>query len=325
MMGATPGRFYFSTDTLPEEDRFPAFYEEIIRRYTPVDMVIRDQAPFRGSIELRRAGVVDIGLTATTPVNSFRSPELVRDGDDGLIVTLCRAGAVYQTQRSDDRQIEPGHGIISDCAYVGELNVLAETQFWHLKVPRHILTNMLPRGVALAGARLDKDSAALRLLFEYLGGTFDVDLNDDASAANLHEAHVVALIGMALGAEGEARLQAEQGGARAVRRAAILHEIDRHLGDPALSAALIGALLGITARYVHLLLEETGRSFTQHVLMKRLERTASMLRDPRYRDRKIAAIAFEAGFADLSHFNRAFRRRFGDTPSGMRTTLRSKS
>ena len=32
----------------------------------------------------------------------------------------------------------------------------------------------------------------------------------------------------------------------------------------------------------------------------------------------IIDIAFAAGFGDVSHFNRMFRRRFGDTPSDVR-------
>jgi transcriptional regulator GlxA family with amidase domain len=33
---------------------------------------------------------------------------------------------------------------------------------------------------------------------------------------------------------------------------------------------------------------------------------------------KISSIARQAGFADMSYFNRSFRNRFGDTPSGYR-------
>jgi AraC-like DNA-binding protein len=62
----------------------------------------------------------------------------------------------------------------------------------------------------------------------------------------------------------------------------------------------------------------TGRSFTHHLLERRLENAAALLRDPRWRERRIADVAAEAGFTDLSHFSRAFRRRYGATPSDVR-------
>jgi AraC-like DNA-binding protein len=102
------------------------------------------------------------------------------------------------------------------------------------------------------------------------------------------------------------------------RRVAILRIIESRSGDPDLSAATVARLLGITPRYVHLLLEATGKSFTHHVLERRLERAATLLRDLRWSDRKIADIAAEAGFVDLSYFNRAFRHRYGTTPSAIR-------
>ncbi len=105
---------------------------------------------------------------------------------------------------------------------------------------------------------------------------------------------------------------------RAARLAEILRAIERRSGDPHLSAITIARLLGVTSRYVHLLLEDTGRTFTRHVLERRLEKAAALLRDPRWRGHRIADIAAEAGFTDLSYFNRAFRRRYGMTPSRMR-------
>jgi AraC-like DNA-binding protein len=108
---------------------------------------------------------------------------------------------------------------------------------------------------------------------------------------------------------------------RVERRAAILREIEQRSGDPSLSAIAVANLLGITARYVHLLLEETGARFSHHVLERRLEKADVLLRDPQWSDRLIIEIAAEAGFTDISHFNRAFRRKFQATPSAIRESL----
>ena len=40
--------------------------------------------------------------------------------------------------------------------------------------------------------------------------------------------------------------------------------------------------------------------------------------DPRFADRSITSVSFDAGFGDVSYFNRSFRRRFGATPSEIR-------
>jgi AraC-like DNA-binding protein len=69
---------------------------------------------------------------------------------------------------------------------------------------------------------------------------------------------------------------------------------------------------------VHLLLEETGKSFTRHLLERRLASAAALLCDAAWRHRRIADVAVEAGFTDLSYFNRAFRRHYGATPSDIR-------
>lgn len=43
-----------------------------------------------------------------------------------------------------------------------------------------------------------------------------------------------------------------------------------------------------------------------------------MLCDPRYVGWTVSAIAFEAGFGDVSYFNRRFRRRYGGSPTDVR-------
>ena len=104
--------------------------------------------------------------------------------------------------------------------------------------------------------------------------------------------------------------------------AAILRLIETHSGDAGLNAISVARLLGITPRYVHLLLRRTGKTFTHHLLETRLQKAAELLRDPHWHEHRIADVAAEAGFSDLSHFSRAFRRRFGATPSQTREAQR---
>jgi AraC-like DNA-binding protein len=64
-------------------------------------------------------------------------------------------------------------------------------------------------------------------------------------------------------------------------------------------------------------------TFSQFVLEHRLRRVNHVLQDRRFDDRTISSIAYAVGFGDLSYFNRAFRRRYGYSPSDVRSRLSS--
>jgi AraC-like DNA-binding protein len=318
MDSGSAGHLHFDTGALPAHDRFPAFCEEIIRRYTGLDVKTDDPSGFHGSVDFWKAGDVKIGRNISSSIGSARTRGLLRDGDDDLLVNLLVTGRAVQTQRAEEQELGPGDAIVCDCAYPGELNFFTDVEFWNLKIPRALIANSLPHSGNLAGLKLNADATARRLLFEYITVASAAGLRGEGAAVHLVGQHIVDLVVLALGAEGDVRRFANQHGARAARRGAIIREIARRSADPALSAATVASQFGVTPRYVHLLLEETGKSFTHHVLERRLDNAAAMLRDPELRHCKIAAIAAEAGFTDLSYFNRAFRRYFGATPSDIR-------
>ena len=141
---------------------------------------------------------------------------------------------------------------------------------------------------------------------------------DPALTAN----HLGDLIVSALGVRGDAQALARDRGVTAARQRAALDGIAKRAGDKELDPACIAEALGVSVRYLHRLLEPTGRSFSEHLLQSRLDRAAGMLRDPRCSHLQIATIASEAGFSNISHFNRAFRHAFGDTPNGVRVRAR---
>ena len=313
-----PGRLQFSTHALPHPHRFPVFCEEIVRRAVALDIVRHDETPFVGRIETCQAGPADIALISTSPASYLRTPGLVRDGSDALFAFLCVEGRMIATQ-GEPRQIAPGEGILCDSSQVGGLRMETATRYWGIRTSRANIASLLPRTERFAGASLGDHGLALRLLTRYLEGLFGDGAPLGDTTAKVFGEHLVDLIAVALGASGEAREQAEAGGVRAARRASILRTIETRSHDPKLSAAQVAARLGITPRYVHAVLEETGQTFAELLLDARLRMVLKRLRDPAASQLKIIDIASEAGFADLSHFNRSFRRRFGDTPTGVRS------
>jgi AraC-like DNA-binding protein len=63
---------------------------------------------------------------------------------------------------------------------------------------------------------------------------------------------------------------------------------------------------------------QTGLTFTEYRTKRRLEKAQRLLHDP---ERRVSDVAFEAGFESIPYFNRAFRRRFGCSPSEFRLRL----
>ena len=90
------------------------------------------------------------------------------------------------------------------------------------------------------------------------------------------------------------------------------------LGRNDLCLSEVATRSGLSPRQAQRLFEQAGTTFTEFVLEQRLLLARKLLGDPRARTRKISDIAHSSGFSDLSYFNRAFRKRFGTTPSDLR-------
>ena len=121
-----------------------------------------------------------------------------------------------------------------------------------------------------------------------------------------------------MGAVGDAVEIAKGRGLRAARLRAIKADIAEKLTSQNLSVEAVAMRQGVSPRYIQMLFEQEGTTFSQYVIGQRLARAHRILTDLRFADRSITSVAFDAGFGDLSYFNRAFRRCYGGTPSEIR-------
>jgi len=91
--------------------------------------------------------------------------------------------------------------------------------------------------------------------------------------------------------------------------------IESALGDPGLAPARVAEKVGISERYLQRLLEGVDNNFTRYVRERRLQCISADLENPAEAHCSVSEIAFRYGFNDAAHFSRAFRERFGVSPS----------
>jgi AraC-like DNA-binding protein len=189
-----------------------------------------------------------------------------------------------------------------------------------LRLRRDAVTPLVPRLDEHLAHVIPAHSPALQLLTSYVTFAFQQRALASPGCEGVLARHAIDLLALALGTPAAGRLDVASS-IRAARLSALQAYVAAHLHEPALDVARIAAEHRITPRYVHKLFEASGESFARYVLRHRLELAHGRLTDERHEHLSISAIAHDAGFHDLSHFNRSFRRHFAQTPSDARRSV----
>jgi AraC-like DNA-binding protein len=98
----------------------------------------------------------------------------------------------------------------------------------------------------------------------------------------------------------------------------IMNYIDQNVTQADLDPLRVAEQFGISVRYLHKLFIACGVTFSSFLTARRLNYISRDLRSPTCRRQPISTVALRWGFSDLSSFNRAFKRKYGCTPSQFR-------
>jgi AraC-like DNA-binding protein len=166
---------------------------------------------------------------------------------------------------------------------------------------------------------IPRDCEVQQLLEKYLG-----ILSHPLTAPRLRHVvvtHIHDLIAVGLGHSGNGAAKAKSSGVPEARLKAIKADILEDLSSPELTETVVALRQRMTSRYLRVLFQAEGTTFSKFVLSHRLMRAHCMLSDPVFASMKISDIAYAVGFNDLSYFDRTFRRQFHASPSELRAIL----
>ena len=316
-------RFSFSTETLPPEARFEQFRDTLVRGLFQFDMVSETEGPYRGEVDLCVGGPAVFGQVYGSQAAFHRSASVARQCEEGVWLLLTRTGRMVAKQDEVDCVLEPGDGIIFNAVRPHAGRCALESDTWVVKIPSPLLQTLRSKDAETRTIVLRRDLGVTQLIASLLQAHERVVDHVSEDVSFLTAQHLADLVAAAMGADRNGRHLIEGRGVKASRLQTILDDIAQHYLDAGLSAEAVAARLGLTARYIHLLLEDTGQSFSEHVLELRLRLAQRLLVGPHRAGEKISDIAYRCGFSDLSYFNRTFRQRFGQTPSEVRSSARN--
>jgi AraC-like DNA-binding protein len=324
MVTSTPGYTVarFSSRALPEEGRDKAIEELherglLMFKFTPYGETLPQ-------VDFANRSMPGLRILTATYAGVRREAVPDKPGDH-LYLCMTLKGTSRATRRAQEMVLSDGDAILMTSEEAGwTLTSPSPVNIAGIRLPRSALAPLVPKLDDAVMRRIPRDTGGLKLLRKYVEVVADDEVLAAPASQRLITSHFYDLVALALGTNCDGQALPESRAVSTVRLAAIKADIVANLHDGDLSATTVAARNHVTVRYLHKLFHREGITYSEFVLGERLARAYHNLRTPLHSRRAISTIAFDVGFNDLSYFNRAFRRRYNATPSGIRNGAGAK-
>jgi AraC-like DNA-binding protein len=307
----------FSTRDRPQRERVPFWCEFFGRHIIRTRIELLSETFDAQSTLWSVPGLRVHWSSYSAGARILRPRELISADDDNIALLIDHRGTAAFSQAGHDVVLDRGGGVAVLQTEPASM-VFPRVNYMAVMAPLKVLHPLTRSVEDRAGHHIPSNAEALRLLAGYVDLVRrELSLSDRRLTA-LAVPHIHDLMALALGATRDGAMLALGRGVRAARLKATQAYICENLARHDLSVQRVAAHYRLSPRYIHMLFEDEGTTFSTFVREQRLLRARTMLRSPRYAEHSISSISFAVGFSDLSHFNRSFRRSFGATPTEVR-------
>ncbi|WEH41319.1 helix-turn-helix domain-containing protein [Streptomyces sp. NBC_01218] len=314
----------FRSEDLPPDDRLEWWRELTSQALSPT-VIVPDRADdFRAGLRLLSLGATQVATLSYPALRSRRTPAMIRRSDpEQYHLCLALKGGQSICHGGRDTAMRAGDLLLYDSSRPSDARVFPPpgeaVEGIIVSVPRAVFPLPPAKVDRLLATRLPGDRGTGALLSHFL-----TRMTAECAALGPHDAVrldavtldlVTAFLGQHLDATDAVPAEHRQG----ALLVGIHSFIERNLGDPQLSPALIAAAHHISVRYLHLLFQQRGGStVSTWIRRSRLERCRRDLRDPLLRHLPLRSIAARWGFQHPAEFSRVFRAVHGMPPRDYR-------
>jgi AraC-like DNA-binding protein len=304
------------TASVESPRRLEYWRDMISSTFVALDCDAPSKRDFFGTLETTALRDVQFSRVVSDGQHVVRSRRRIRQSPgDYFLISVQRQGIGFVSQEDRVAMLSAGDFALYDASQPYELNFQDTFEQLVLRVPRQYLSHRIasPERLTAVAFRVSQGPAAIASNFmSYL---YDrLDNLEAASLPAMHQALVDLLVAALSGNLTEGLPTANRLG----MRQRIRSFVDAHLCDSALDCGRIAAVHGISLRYLNKLFEDDELSLSEWIWSRRLEKARVAIECSPATGQSITQIAYAWGFKDPSHFSRAFKARYGVTPSAFR-------
>ena len=312
----------FSTESLPEQDRIAYWREHYGHIMLRVDLEPARDATFEACMTSLALPGLHIIEASSSPAKISRTGAYLADGNDDAVLAINRRGSVIVSSGGREQNLQENEAILLTGNEPTSFHRTSMGQSFTLRVPRAMLASTIVDTDDAVMRVIPQQRGALRLLTEYTHLLFESGITLDSQLLNLSVTHIHDLLALTIGPATDFAETARTRGLRAARLKLAKSYIIEHSHRRDLTVGSVAAHLSVTPRYVQRMFEADGSTFSEFLVGQRLARAHRLLCEPNSLHTAISTIAYDAGFGDLSYFNRRFRRLYGLTPRDVRGDTR---
>ena len=308
----------FSTDGVAGGRRIEFWNEVVCNTFTPLT-VNAPSENFNGRMRHLELADIRLAVADSTPAMVTHSrAQVSRCQDAYFMLHLQLSGHSFNQQTGREATLSPGCLTLFDSTRPYSVAFSHSTSILVARIPRSLMREYVTCPEALTLIPLSSSNPGIWLAARFMRDLWrkSAAVTSQPAARHINEG-LMSLIAAAYASTRGAKVEGSPHAAGV--RIRLLELIESNLRNPDLTPAVIARMGHVSTRYLHLLFEQQGESVRRYVQRRRLEECARVLRD-RLRDSKsVTEIACEQGFNSTSQFCRAFRERYGVTPTEYRT------
>ncbi|MBU2963104.1 helix-turn-helix domain-containing protein [Citreicella sp. C3M06] len=309
-----------TSGTATRRPGFDLWHQSTCREFSTTECELPFNPDFTGAVRAGRTNSLAIGdLTARSGDGHMplvrRAGDIRRDPRDHIMLYLAIDGQTGLEQEQRAVRVEAGDIVLYDQAKPFKMDFIGNMRGLVVAVPRAEAVARLLRVDDLIARKISGSSQAGKFTGSILslftpkddGGHADLSLTMESSSLDLIFGSIDHFFDdNDLGAQGSRQL---------VKLQEIKTYLRNNLSDTGLTIDTICAANGVSPRTLSRLFSPENTSPMRWLWKTRLDVAHQAILHNR--GRSISDIAYDVGFADVSHFSRAFKQAFGRSPSSV--------